>query len=202
MYGIGRHRYKSGTYPLLRTGLYKPVRCIILKSIRKGSDILKKLKIYLDTSAIGYLNENEEKYVKDKEAMIALWNRIKNNEFDAVISELTLDELNANQNTVKLNILLDYLAQIEYHVAETGRIAERIADLVKVNGILVSDKHKNDRLHIGTAIESYCDIIVSMNFKHLVNVATIRGVRAISNLEGYGNIDIIQPIAMVAEEVD
>ena len=95
-----------------------------------------------------------------------------------------------------------YLAQIEYYIAETGIIAERIAELVRVNGLLIADKHKNDRLHIGTAIESNCDIIVLMNFKHLVNVATIRGVRAISSLEGYGNIDIIQPIAMVAEEVD
>ena len=163
---------------------------------------MKRLKIYLDTSAIGYLDENEEKYIKDKEAMLALWNRIKNNEFDVIISELTLDELNDNKNTDKLNILMDYLAQIKYHIVETGSIAERIAELVKVNGMLIADKHKNDRLHIGTAIENDCDIIVSMNFKHLVNVTTIRGVRAISNLEGYKNIDIIQPIAMVAEEVD
>ena len=41
---------------------------------------MKKLRIYLDTSAIGYLDENEEKYIKDKEAMLALWDRIKNNE--------------------------------------------------------------------------------------------------------------------------
>ena len=163
---------------------------------------MKKLRIYIDTSAIGYLDENEEKYIKDKQAMLALWDRIKNNEFDVAISELTLDEINANKNADKLKILMDYLAQIEYHIVETGGIAERIAELVKVNGMLVADKHKNDRLHIGTAIENDCDIIVSMNFKHLVNVTTIRGVRAISSLEGYRNIDIIQPIAMVAEEVD
>jgi len=163
---------------------------------------LKKLRIYIDTSAIGYLDENEEKYSKDKEAMLALWDRIKNNEFVVVISELTLDELNATQNTDKLKVLTDYLAQIEYNIVETGSVAERIAELVKVNGMLVADKHKNDRLHIGTAIENDCDVIVSMNFKHLVNVTTIRGIRAISNLEGYKNIDIIQPIAMVAEEVD
>jgi predicted nucleic acid-binding protein len=168
----------------------------------KGGIGLKKLKIYLDTSAIGYLDENEEKYSKDKEAMLALWDRIKNNEFAAVISEITLDELNATQNTDKLTALTGYLAQIDYQIVVTGSIAERIAELVKVNGILIADKHNNDRLHIGTAIENNCDIIVSMNFKHLVNVATIRGVSAISNLEGYKNLDIIQPIAMVAEEVD
>jgi len=163
---------------------------------------MKKLKIYIETSAIGYLDENEEKYSKDKEAMLALWDRIKHNEFIVAISELTLDELNATQNMEKLKTLTNYLAQIEYEVIETGSIAEKIAKLVKINGLLVADKHNNDRLHIGTAIENNCDIIVSMNFKHLVNVATIRGVRAISTLEGYGNIDIIQPKAMVAEEAD
>jgi len=163
---------------------------------------MKKLKIYMETSAIGYLDENEEKYIKDKEAMLALWDRIKHNEFIIVISELTLDELNATQNMDKLKILMDYISQIEYEIAETGSVAKRIAELLKINGMLVADKHRNDRLHIGTAIENNCDIIVSMNFKHLVNITTIRGVRAISALEGYGNIDIIQPIAMVAEEVD
>ncbi|MCL2049704.1 MAG: PIN domain-containing protein [Defluviitaleaceae bacterium] len=163
---------------------------------------MKKLKLYIDTSAIGYLEENEELYRKDKNAMLALWNRIINNEFVVVISELTLDELNANQNTAKLKALTDYLAQIEYTIVETGSVAEHIANLVKINGMLIADKHKNDRLHIGTAIENDCDIIVSMNFKHLVNVRTIRGVRAISTLEGYNTIDIIQPIAMVAEEMD
>ena len=163
---------------------------------------LKKLRVYIDTSAIGYLDENEERYSKDKEAMLALWAKIKSYEFAAVISELTLDELNANQNTDKLEILTDYLAQIEYEIVETGSIAEHIAEMLKVTEILVADKHKNDRLHIGTAIENDCDIIVSMNFKHLVNVATIRGVRAISNLKGFKSIDIIQPIAMVAEDVE
>jgi predicted nucleic acid-binding protein len=163
---------------------------------------MKKFKIYLDTSAIGYLDENDERFANDKQAILALWDRIKNDEFIVVISELTLDELNANQNMDKLKALTGYLAQIDYQIVETGAVAEHIAELVKLNGMLVTVKHKNDRLHIGTAIENGCDIIVSMNFKHLVNIATIRGVRAISSLEGYGNIDIIQPIAMVAEEAD
>ena len=74
------------------------------------------------------------------------------------------------------------------------------SNLVKKNELLIADKHHNDRLHIGCAFVTGCDIIVSMNFKHLVNVKIIRGVRAISNIEGYKNIDIIQPAALVEEE--
>ena len=35
------------------------------------------------------------------------------------------------------------------------------------------------------AVECSCDCIVSWNFKHIVNIKTIRGVRAITNLKGY-----------------
>jgi len=45
--------------------------------MKKGGVAMKKLRIYLDTSAIGYLDENKEKYIKDKDAMLALWDRIK-----------------------------------------------------------------------------------------------------------------------------
>ena len=39
----------------------------------------------------------------------------------------------------------------------------------------------------------HCDCIISWNFKHIVNIKTIRGVRAITNLEGYKGIDVINP---------
>jgi hypothetical protein len=52
-------------------------------------------------------------------------------------------------------------------------------------------------MHIGTAVASQCAYIVSWNFKHMVNVKTIKGVRAITNLYGYNNIDIVQPTMLV-----
>jgi len=159
---------------------------------------LKKLKIYIDTSAIGYLDEQESP--NDMKAMLALWQDIKNSKYDVIISELTFKELNDNKNTEKLNLLLGYIAQIEYETIGITAEAEHIANLVRKSELLISDKHQNDRLHIGCAFVTGCDVIVSMNFKHLVNVKTIRGVRAISNIEGYKNIDIIQPAALVEEE--
>ena len=159
---------------------------------------MKKLKLYLDTSAIGYLDERESP--NDMKAMLVLWQDIKNSKYDVIISELTFSELNDNKNTEKLNLLLGYIAQIEYETIGITAEMEYIANLVRKNELLISDKHQNDRLHIGCAFVTGCDIIVSMNFKHLVNVKTIRGVRAISNIEGYKNIDIIQPAALVDEE--
>ena len=44
----------------------------------------------------------------------------------------------------------------------------------------------------------YC--IISWNFKHIVNVKIIRGVRAITNLEGYKMIEIWNPSVLLESE--
>ena len=54
--------------------------------------------------------------------------------------------------------------------------------------------------HIAAAVINNCDCIISWNFKHIVNIKTIRGARAITNLEGYKGIDIINPSALLESE--
>ena len=44
------------------------------------------------------------------------------------------------------------------------------------------------------------DCIVSFSFKHIVNIKTIRGVRAITHLEGYKDIDIMNPSVLLGGE--
>ncbi len=52
-----------------------------------------------------------------------------------------------------------------------------IAAMIEI-GIL-TQKSFDDCQHIGVAIINECDCIIPWNFKHIVNVKTIRGVRAI-----------------------
>lgn len=61
-------------------------------------------------------------------------------------------------------------------------------------------KSFDDYQHITAAILAGCDIITSWNFKHIVNVKTIRGVRAITNLEGYKMIEIWNPSVLLESE--
>ena len=78
--------------------------------------------------------------------------------------------------------------------AESEQLAKQIIDL----GIL-SEKSHDDCYHIAIAVLEGCNYIVSWNFKHLVNVKTINGVRAITNLCGYSSIDIVSPEMMFQE---
>ena len=46
-----------------------------------------------------------------------------------------------------------------------------------------------------------CDIITSWNFKHIVNIQTINGTRTISQLKGYKDINILNPLTLLEMEV-
>jgi predicted nucleic acid-binding protein len=85
---------------------------------------MKQLKIYLDTSVISYLNQQDAPE-RMAETHI-LWDKIKNGEFKAVISDITLSEIN-NCAEARKNILFEYLAQINYELVETNEYTLRIA---------------------------------------------------------------------------
>lgn len=75
---------------------------------------------------------------------------------------------------------------------EVLKVANQIIDM----GIL-SPKSFDDCQHIATAVVHGCDCIISWNFKHIVNIKTIRGVRSITNLQGYKPIEIWSPSVLL-----
>lgn len=77
---------------------------------------------------------------------------------------------------------------------KTG-LAEKFIDF----GIL-KKKSFDDCQHIAAVILAGCDIITSWNFKHIVNVKTVRGVKIIITLEGYKDLLIYPPSVLLEGE--
>ena len=71
-----------------------------------------------------------------------------------------------------------------------------LADEVKKLNILPA-KSENDRRHIAAAVFCECDIIVSWNFRHMVNVKTIDGVRIVCVANNIKPIDIYAPSVLL-----
>ena len=120
-----------------------------------------------------------------------------------MISDIVVAEI-AKCDELKRNTLFGYLAQIEYNAIETASSekALRIASSLVKLGIL-KQVCFDDCQHIAAAIISECDAIVSWNFKHIVNLKTISGVKAITALEGYSDVLICTPSVIVGgEEID
>ena len=128
-----------------------------------------------------------------------VWKRIKRNQYDVFISDVVLRELNDCKDEAKRETLFRHLSEINYNLITVDESVIELANKIIVNGIL-KKKNYDDCQHISAAILSDCDIIISWNFKHIVNVKTIRGIKVITTIEGYKDLLIYPPFALLSEE--
>lgn len=163
-----------------------------------GRQNMRKLKIYLDTSVISYLYQKDAP--EKMQNTLDLWEMFRNHVYEVYISDIVIKEI-SGCNEEKLKILLDYLEQIDYNIIETTEDTVELAEKFIDFGIL-KQKSFDDCQHIAAAILAGCDIITSWNFKHIVNVKTVRGVKVITTLEGYKDLLIYPPSVLIESEDD
>lgn len=159
---------------------------------------MRKLKVYLDTSVVSYLYQVDAQ--EKMQNTLDLWELFKNKVYEVYISDIVIREI-SGCNEEKLKILLDYLDQIDYNIIETDEDTVELAGKFIDFGIL-KQKSFDDCQHIAAAILAGCDIITSWNFKHIVNVKTVRGVKVITTLEGYKDLLIYPPSVLIESEDD
>ena len=95
--------------------------------------------------------------------------------------------------------MLDYLAHGDFEELPITPEVNDLAQEIIRRGILTA-KSLDDCTHIAVAILNNCDIIVSWNFKHIVNIKTIHGVREITVSSFYKSIDIYPPTSLLKGE--
>jgi hypothetical protein len=117
-----------------------------------------------------------------------------------VISDVDIREIN-DCDEKKRETLLHYLGEIQYTEIATSDHADEIAGRFVDMGIL-KQKSLSDCRHIANAIVSGCDAIVSWNFRHIVNMKTQKGVKAIALLEGYGDLLVVTPSFLIGGDED
>ena len=159
---------------------------------------MRKLKVYLDTSVVSYLYQEDAP--EKMQNTLDLWELFKNKVYEVYISGIVVREISECREE-KLKILLDYLDQIDYNIIETDEDTVELAGKFIDFGIL-KQKSFDDCQHIAAAILAGCNIITSWNFKHIVNVKTVRGVKVITTLEGYKDLLIYPPSVLIESEDD
>jgi predicted nucleic acid-binding protein len=154
--------------------------------------------LYLDTSVISYLDQKDapEQMTQTQK----FWDKVKNNEYNIFISSVVDDEI-SKCNEEKRKILNTHLSNIVYNKIEIDDKAINIAEKFVNLGIL-KEKSIDDCKHIAAAIIGECDIIVSWNFKHIVNINTARGVKIITAMEGYDDVLIYTPTYFIYGDSD
>jgi len=151
----------------------------------------KLQRIYIDTSVVGGCFDIEFKEWSEK-----LFEEFRNGKKIAVISDITLDELSFSRAEIR-----DYLETIPMEFKEyllNTDISETLAHQYIKEGA-VSIKSFQDALHIAIATSYKVDILVSWNFKHIVNLERIRKYNSVNIKFGYALLEIRNPREILSE---
>ena len=154
---------------------------------------MKKLRICLDTSVISHLDAPE---VPDKEADTKrLWEDIKAGNYNIVISDLTFVEIDDCAEP-KRSFMRTRVAEIEHEEVTRNDETNRLSALYFERGGL-PPKSRDDAMHIAIATVHNCDILLSWNFRHIVNLRAMTVVEAVNIQEGYRTLRIMPPTMLL-----
>jgi predicted nucleic acid-binding protein len=153
---------------------------------------MKKLRIYLDTSVISHLDAPDR--LDWQEDTRQLWKAIKAGRFETFISPVVVAELNDCPEP-KLSYLREQLKLIDCVILEKTDEVTNLAE--QYSASVLKKKSFADCQHIAYACVYNCDVVVSWNFKHIVNYKTIVGVKSVNVLEGYREMMIFSPTNLI-----
>ncbi len=142
-------------------------------------------RFYFDTSVFGGAFDKEF-----EEVTLQLFERVKLGQVICVFSDLTETELlNAPEN------VREYFKNLPKQNIERVVVTDEILTLASkyVAEKVVGKTSFDDCVHIATATIYKADILVSWNFKHIVNVYRIRGYNSINIRSNYLSLEIRSP---------
>ncbi len=149
-------------------------------------------RIYLDTSVFGGYFEPEFKLWTK-----VLFDKISNNEITALVSRLTDIEL--AQAPKQVRELAESLPQDSIEWLDITPEAVLLADKYIEEKVVGQTSH-SDCIHIAIATLNYADVLVSWNFKHIVNHLRVRGYNAVNFKYGHKILDIRSPREIIGYE--
>jgi len=151
-----------------------------------------KTKIYVDTSVIGGIFDSEF----DTWSKI-LFQEFKNGRKIVILSDLTLREIEDAPHHVR-TILEEIPDKHKQFVVLNDEAKELASHYLKEGAI--AKKYLIDAQHIAIATVYRVDVLVSWNFKHIVNLEKIRFYNSINLKYGYPTIEIRSPREVLHEE--
>ncbi len=146
----------------------------------------KLLRVYVDTSVIGGCLDEEF-----RAASTQLIERSRTGNALLVVSDTTLAELAgapAKVRGVLENLPKGCLEFVQQDAESEALAAEYIKQEVVPRGMLA------DAQHIAIATIARVDVLVSWNFRHIVNLDRIRGFNAVNLRSGYPMLEIRSPL--------
>ena len=143
------------------------------------------MRVYIDTSVVGGVFDDEF-----AESTKSFFEIVDSGDLVLVVSDLLRTELLRAPDRVR-----KYLDQFKgRQIEEVSRTNEALdlADLYIAEKV-VGATSLADCQHIATATVHKVDVLVSWNFKHIVNLKRIRGYNSVNLKNGYPMLEIRTP---------
>lgn len=149
-------------------------------------------KIYLETTMFNYFFDTDRDAHADT---VRLFEEIAAKQYEAYTSRPVIEELERTKGD-KRDKMLNLISIREIPVLETSVEAEKLADIYVTEGVIPVN-YRTDGLHIAIAAVNDLDMIISMNFQHIVKRKTIKMTAAINSVNGYRAVEIYSPMEVV-----
>lgn len=143
------------------------------------------MRIYIDTSVFGgYFDEEFQEWSRE------LFAEFRSGKKIAIISDVTLGELEDAPTNVRelITTIPDKFKEIVTLDDESKELSDNY-----IKEKIVTSKSLVDTRHIAIASVNRADILVSWNFKHIVNYKRIRLYNSVNLKYGYPILEIRTP---------
>ena len=151
------------------------------------------MRVYVDTSVVGAMFDPE--FERRTEPF---WNAVADGQIQIIASDILEEELKNAPERVQEFFHRLPKAQIE-RVSATED-SDKLARQYIVAGV-VGKTSFDDCRHIALATLVRADVLVSLNFKHIVNLKRIHGYNGVNLLHGYPAIEIRTPDEVIHDEI-
>ena len=156
---------------------------------------MRKPKIYLETTLFNfYVDEARDAHADT----VKLFKEIAAGKYTAFTSTYVTDELE-DAPEEKRDRMMRLIAEYDITVLAPSDEAVMIADVYVREGV-IPEKYRTDGLHIAIATVNELDMIISMNFQHIVKRKTVLMTAHINTMLGYRTIEIYSPMEIVENE--
>ena len=156
---------------------------------------MRKLKIYLETTLFNYYFDEDRDAHADT---VILFEECTAGKYEPYTSLYVINELEETQGE-KRNMMLSLIERYNITVLALNSEAEQLADIYVKEGI-IPVKYRTDGVHIAVAAMNELDMIISMNFQHIVKRKTKIGTGSINALNGYRAVEICTPMEVNEHE--
>lgn len=158
--------------------------------------MIARTRLYLDTSILGATVDPgpEDRVVATRrlldEVVTGMW--------EAYLSTVVLAEIDDAAESIRRRIAVT-LTRVPFIVLEETSDSLELARKYVAAGAIPTQA-ENDARHIAIASINDVRIVVSWNFRHMVNIERKRRINSVNLVEGLSLIDIVSPWEVRSDE--